>query len=170
MTVFSCSSTKNYINIINEDNNKKNINESHWTKKRNNKLISHCGSLNSEMIEHLTKYKEIHLLKLKGYNHWLDVINEILDNPFEINKNIIMKNLIGPIQNSIYGNKYILIILDDHSIFGHNFILELFNRIINYVQKEILNNTTELQLVESFIHPSPLRKKLRKPGLDFSTK
>ncbi|KAL6617971.1 hypothetical protein U3516DRAFT_747802 [Neocallimastix sp. 'constans'] len=96
----SCSSTKNYINIINEDNNKNNINESHWTMKKNNKLISHCGSLNSEMIEHLTKYKVIHLLKLKGYNHWLDVINEILDNPKEqfdtfipnISKNIKYKN------------------------------------------------------------------------------
>ncbi|KAL6628781.1 hypothetical protein U3516DRAFT_739054 [Neocallimastix sp. 'constans'] len=79
----SCSrTTKNYINIINEDNNTNNINESVTSalpqipaldeEEKEQRLIPHYGFLNSEIIEHLTKYIEIHLLK---------------DNPFEISKN-----------------------------------------------------------------------------------
>ena len=92
------------------------------------------------------------------YNECFLFIGVNRDNPFEISKNIIMKNLIGPIQNSIYGNKYILIILDDHSRFGWTLFMKSksdtfyhfhnwFNKIKNQFNKRIqyihIDNGTE---------------------------
>jgi len=85
-------------------------------------LIPHFESLDSKIVKRLSKNKRIHLIKLRGYKHWLDVIDEVLSC-----KNIASESLHGLIISEIYGipNLWVNINLNKYNIKFHDWFLSI---------------------------------------------
>jgi len=85
-------------------------------------LIPHLVSLNSKTVNRLQKKKGIHLIKLKEYKHWLDVIDEILSCKY-----IVSESLHGLIISETYGipNLWVKIRLNKYNIKFHDWFLSI---------------------------------------------
>jgi len=100
-------------------------------------FIPHWQSLKNKAIEQFCSDKRIHLIKLKGYKHWMDVIDEIL-----ACKYIVSESLHGLIISESYGkpNLWCKITLNKYNIKFHDWFLSIgIDREKPYIIK---NNTT----------------------------
>lgn len=81
-------------------------------------LIPHWESLNTPMVKELCKDSRVHLIKMKGYNYWTDVIDEILACEY-----IVSESLHGLIVSESYGipNLWCNITLNKYNIKFHDY-------------------------------------------------
>lgn len=88
------------------------------TKKYKIGLIPHWESLDSPVVKEICKDKSIHLIKMKGYNHWTDIINEILSCEY-----IVSESLHGLIVAESYDipNLWCNITLNKYDVKFHDF-------------------------------------------------
>ena len=85
-------------------------------------LIPHWESLNAPMVKELCKDKRVHLIKMKGYNYWTDVIDEILSCEY-----IVSESLHGLIVSESYGipNLWCNITLNKYDIKFHDYFTSI---------------------------------------------
>lgn len=86
-------------------------------------FIPHWSSLDSPIVKKLEKDKNIHLIRLSGYNNWLDIINEIVSCKY-----IVSESLHGLIMAEAYGipNLWVDITLNNiYDIKYHDFFLSI---------------------------------------------
>lgn len=85
-------------------------------------LIPHFESLDSPIVKALCKNKDIHLIKMRGYNYWTDVIDEILSCEY-----IVSESLHGLIMAETYGvpNLWCKITLNKYNVKFHDYFLSI---------------------------------------------
>ena len=81
-------------------------------------LIPHWESLTSPVVKEICKDSRVHLIKMKGYNYWTDVIDEILSCEY-----IVSESLHGLIVAETYGipNLWCNITLNKYDIKFHDY-------------------------------------------------
>ena len=92
------------------------------TKKYKIGLIPHWESLNSPLVKKLCSDNRVHLIKMKGYSHWTDVIDEILSCEY-----IVSESLHGIIMAESYGvpNLWCNITLNKYDVKFHDYFLSI---------------------------------------------
>lgn len=93
------------------------------TKKYKIGLIPHWSSLNSSIVRKLEKNKDIHIIKMKGYSRWTDIIDEILSCKY-----ILSESLHGLIMAEAYNvpNVWVDITLKNiYDVKYHDFFLSV---------------------------------------------
>ena len=92
------------------------------TKKYEIGLIPHWESLNSKLVEKLSQDERVHLIKMKGYGSWTDLIDEILSCKY-----IVSESLHGLIMAESYGipNLWCNITLNKYEVKFHDYFLSI---------------------------------------------